>query len=240
MITVYTFGANFGLPDPSTFVTKTLVHFKMSGLPFQVDTEGFSKAPKGKLPYINDAGTIICDSTFIQIHLKEKYGIDLDKGLSPAERATGWALEKMCEDHLYWAIIDARWMVDVNFNKGPRQFFGSAPAPIRPLIIRKVRHDIKRTLYGHGLGRHTRAEVETLAARDLDAIAGYLGEKPFLFGNEPHAADASVYASVAGALCPLFETGLRDHALKHLNLSAYAARCTQRWFPDLGVPEPVS
>lgn len=236
MITLYSFGSMFGLPDASPFVTKALVLMKMSGLAFTTGgngANGLNKAPKGKLPYINDNGTVIADSSFIRFHLEQKHGIDFDHGLTPQQRGTGWALEKMCEDHLYWAIVDARWVVDANFDKGPRRYFDAAPASIRPLIIAKIRRDVKRTLHGQGFGRHTRAEIEMLAARDLDAIAAVLGDKPFLFGAEPHAADASVYAFVASVLCPHFETPLITAAHKHANLTAYAKRGTARWFPEL-------
>ncbi len=233
MITLYAFGPNFGLPDSSPFVTKSEVLLAMSGLPFKIDTSGFRKAPKGKLPYMNDDGKIVADSTFIRDHLQSTHGIDFDKGLTPEQRAIGWAFEKMCEDHLYWAIVDARWMVDANFDKGPRRFFDAVPAPIRPLIIGKIRRSVKRTLYGQGFGRHTRREIETLAARDLDAISAFLANKPFLFGDEPHAADASVFASVASALCPHFDTPIRAAAQKHPDLVAYRDRGMKRWFPEL-------
>jgi glutathione S-transferase len=233
MITLYTFGPMFGLADASPFVTKTLVQLKMAGVAFKTDASGFNKAPKGKLPYINDGGTLIADSTFIRDHMEKKFGVDLDKGLTAEQRATGWAFEKLCEEHLYWGIVDARWMIDANFNKGPRRYFDAVPAPIRPLIAAKVRRDMKRSMYGHGMGRHTRAEIEKLAVRDLDAISGFLGEKPFLFGPEPHAADATVYAWVSSALCPDFETPILQHAAKIPNLVAYSKRCTARWFPEI-------
>ena len=235
MITLYTFGPMFGLADPSPFVTKTLVQMKMSGVPFRIDAGpgALRKAPKGKLPFIKDDGATVADSSFIRMHLEQKYGVNLDKGLTPEQRATGWALEKMCEDHLYWAIVDSRWMIKENFDKGPRNFFNSAPALIRPLIIAKIHRDTKRTMHGHGMGRHTHAEIETLAKRDLDAIADFLGDKPFLFGAEPHAADATVFAWVASALCPLFDTPIKDHAQSKPNLVAYAKRGTARWFPEL-------
>ncbi|NOT72403.1 MAG: glutathione S-transferase family protein [Hyphomicrobium sp.] len=233
MITLYTFGPHFGLPDPSPFVVKALVQLKMSGLPFEINSKGYSKAPKGKLPYLNDGGEIIADSTFIRRHLETKHGIDLDRGLSAGQRATGWALEKMCEEHLYWTIVDSRWMMTKNFNKGPRHFFDAVPAPLRPLIIAKMNRDTKRTLWGQGIGRHARADIEWLAMRDLDAISALLGDQPFLFGDEPHAADASVYGSVASALCPLFDTPIRAHAESKANLAAYAKRGTARWFPEL-------
>ena len=80
MITLYTFGPAFGLPDPSPFVTKAEVLLKMAGLPYRMDTKGFRKAPKGKLPYIRDGEDIIADSTFIRLHLEKRYNIDFDEG----------------------------------------------------------------------------------------------------------------------------------------------------------------
>jgi glutathione S-transferase len=132
MITLYSFGPAFGLPDPSPFVTKAEVLLKMAGLPYKTDTGGFNKAPKGKLPYIIDDGDTIADSTFIRWHLEQKYHIDLDRGLDAEQRAIAWAFEKMLEDQLYWAVVHERWMDDANFDKGPRTFFRKIPAPMRP------------------------------------------------------------------------------------------------------------
>src|SRR4029079_15117709 len=101
MITLESFGPAFGLPEPSPFVTKVEILLKMAGLPYAVDTNGFNKAPKGKLPYITDNSETIADSTFIRWHIETKYNIDFDRGLSAEQRATAWAFEKMLEEHLY-------------------------------------------------------------------------------------------------------------------------------------------
>ncbi len=61
MITLYAFGPQFSLPDPSPFVTKAEVLLKMAKLPYEIDLKGFRKAPKGKLPYIKDDGELIAD-----------------------------------------------------------------------------------------------------------------------------------------------------------------------------------
>src|SRR5215831_13452453 len=79
MITLYTFGPAFGLPDPSPFVTKVEVLLKMTGLAYRTDTTGFRQAPKGKLPYIDDDGEQVADSTFIRWYLENIYRIDFDK-----------------------------------------------------------------------------------------------------------------------------------------------------------------
>jgi len=59
MITLYTFGPHFGLPDASPFVMKAEMLLKLSGLPYETNTRGFGKAPKGKLPYIRDGEAVV-------------------------------------------------------------------------------------------------------------------------------------------------------------------------------------
>jgi glutathione S-transferase len=233
MITLHTFGPNFGLPDPSPFVTKAEMLLKMSGQPYRNDTEGFGKAPKGKLPYIEDDGTRIADSTFIRWHLERKYQIDFDRGLTADQRATAWAFEKMAEDHLYWALLHARWMDDANFAKGPIVFFRKVPAPVRPIVVAMIRRQVRKALHAHGMGRHSPAEITALATRAVEAIADHLGQKPFFMGAEPTGADATMFSFTANVLCPIFETPTRTAAERHDNLKRYVGRMTTRFYPDL-------
>ena len=163
MLTLHTFGPTRTQPDPSPFVMKALVLLKLSGLPFTTKTGGLGKAPKRKLPYLDDEGTLVADSTFIRLHLETRHGIDFDRGLSPEQKAQAWAFEKMCEDHLYWIIVRERWTKDDNFNAGPRMFFDSVPALVRPLIVAGVRRKVRGQLWGQGLGRHSEADVVALA-----------------------------------------------------------------------------
>jgi glutathione S-transferase len=232
MITLYTFGPGFGLPDPSPFVMKAELLLKFANLPFTTDSKGFRRAPKGKLPYIADDGQIVADSTFIRFHIERKYGFDFDAALIAEQKGIAWAIEKLCEDHLYWAVVDARWMDDANFARGPAAFFKRVPAPARPLVQTMIRRKIKKSTVAHGMGRHTRADIEALAARDLDAIAAVLGDKPFLMGDTPCGADATVFGAVAACLCPVFETKIREAAESHPNLTVYRDRILARYFPD--------
>ena len=233
MITLYVFGPMLGLPDPSPPCMKAHALLKMAGLEYRVDHSGLRKAPKGKLPYIDDDGAIIPDSTFIRWHLEEKYRIDFDKGLSAAERAQAWAFEKLCEDNLYWAVMSVRWTEEANFTRGPARFFDSAPAPLRPVIAKIVRRSVRKRLHAQGTGRHSQTEIERLATHGIDALAAQLGDKPWLMGPEPCAADASVHATVTGLLCPTFETPLRTATERHANLVAYSKRGMERWFKDM-------
>lgn len=234
MITLHAFGPAFGLPDPSPFVTKAEMLLKLAGLPYRADSSmaAFRKAPKGKLPYIDDEGTIVADSTFIRWHIEKKYGVDFDAGYDARDRATAWAVEKMLEDQAYWAIVFERWAVDENFDRGPRKFFDQAPAPIRPLIVAVARRKVRRNLQGQGFGRHGPDEIAALGIRAIEAAADILGDRPYLLGDTPCGADATVFAFVAGALCPAFESPVRRAAEKRTNLVAYRDRLMARYYGD--------
>ena len=232
MITLYTFGPAFGLPDPSPFVTKAEVLLKMAGLAYRTETGGMSKAPKGKLPFIDDDGERIADSTFIRWHIEKKYNIDLDRGLNAEERATAWAFEKMADEQLYWAVVHARWVDDDNFDRGPRAFFQRIPALLRPVIVPIIRRKVRNALHAQGTGRHSPDDIARLGVRSIDAIADHLGAKPFFMGSEPTAVDATMFAFTACALCPTFEMPVRSAAERHQNLKAYVGRMTGRYYPD--------
>lgn len=232
MITLYTFGPAFGLPDPSPFVMKGEMLLKLSRLPYQTNTRGLFKAPKGKLPYIDDDGTRVADSTLIRLHLEQKYGIDFDAGLSPRERGAAWAMDKMLEDHMYWHMVYWRWMNDANFERGPVHFFKRAPAIVRPIVVKAVRKKVRNNLHAHGIGRHSEAENNLMAARAVDAIADMLGDNAYFMGTAPCGADATVFGFVAGTLCDRFDSPLRAKMESAPNLVAYTRRMMSEFFPD--------
>ena len=234
MITLFGSGPHFGLPDASPFVTKAEILLRMSRLPFEKALMSFSKAPKGKIPYLDDDGELLGDSTFIRWHLEKKYAIDFDQGLTGEQRATAWAFEKMAEDNLYWVSVHTRWMDDANFEKGPKEFFKAAPAFIRPLVVAMVRRRVRKSLHSQGMGRHSSKEIFELGSRSLRAIADYLGSKPFFMGTEPTGADATIFAFVISAMCPVFESPLQQAAASHDNLRRYVGRMAARFYPEFG------
>ncbi|WP_024880065.1 glutathione S-transferase family protein [Methylosinus sp. LW3] len=232
MIKLYSFGPYFGLPDASPFVLKTMTLLKFAGLRYVEDHSGFCRAPKGKLPYIDDDGKIVADSTFIRLYLEKTYGIDFDAGLTAEQRAAGWAIEKMLEEHYYWLMVQARWIDDGNFARGPAQFFARAPALIRPLIKALIRKKIARSLTAQGLGRHSNDELAVLARRDIEALAVLLGDKPYLFGEAPSAADATAFAMVAESLIVELRSPLSEAVASRPNLVAYRDRVLAAYFPS--------
>ena len=232
--TLYVFGPAFGLPDPSSFCMKALCLMNMSGLDYKTGRANFQKAPKGKAPYLEEDGKLLGDSAFIKMHLEDRHGVDFSGGYDATTLATGYAFERLCEEQLYWIVVSERWAIDKNYANGPKQFFEEVPMPIRPVLSAIIRRSVRKDLKGHGMGRHSRAEQMDLARRGAAAISDFLGEKPFLLGDEPSGADASVHACMASMLCDHFDSELPAITGAYDNLVAYNQRMLERFFPDFG------
>ena len=232
MITLYGFGAGFGLPEISPFVTKTEVQLKMAGLAYRKQRAMPPASPKGQLPYIDDEGQSIADSTFIRAHIEQKYGFDFDRGLGQRERAQAWAFERMIEHHVYWALVGARWVDSGNFAKGPAHFFDGAPEDRREKLREDAQFRVAENYLLSGLGRHAPDEDIDLALRSIFALSVQLGDKPYLMGEAPCGVDATAFGALAGILTPFFSSKLRDRAEQFENLGAYVDRLMLQYFPE--------
>jgi len=233
-ITLHRFGTYLGTPDSSPFVIKTMMLLKLAGLAFS-DVQGNPfKAPQRFLPYIVDDGVTVADSGLIRAHLERKYGVDFDAGLDPVRKAQAWAIERMCEDHLYFAMLESRWLDGRIFREGlGKHMFGPIPAPLRPLVKGMLRRMNAKRLAGHGLGRHGKSDIAALARRDIEALATLIGEKLYLMGDTPCGTDGFVFGIVTAILTPPIESPLRAAMVAHANLVAYRDRLTRQFFPDL-------
>lgn len=47
---------------------------------------------------------------------------------------------------------------------------------------------------GHGMGRRSHENVLQMYKVDVNAVADFLGSKPYFLGDEPHNVDAVAYA----------------------------------------------
>jgi glutathione S-transferase len=232
MITLFGLGAGFSLPEISPFVTKTEVQLKMAGLDYRKQRAMPPASPKGQLPFIDDGGQLIADSTFIRAHIERKYGFDFDEGLDLEQRAQAWAFERMIEHHIYFGVVGARWVDPVNFAKGPSHFFDGAPEDKRDRLREDAQFRVAENYLISGLGRHAPDDDVDLAARSLRALSVQLGDKAFLMGDRPCGTDATAFAVVAGLLSPFFESELRRRAEGFGNLTAYVDRMMAQYYPD--------
>lgn len=233
-ITLVQYKRGYGVANLSPFCAKAEILLKLAGLDYDIDTENDPrKSPKGKLPYIRDNGVDIADSALIQTHLETAHGADFWPGCSEADKAFGHALSRMCEERLYWVLVYARWIEEDSWPKIAAFWFGDLPPILRNLVPIIARKEVRKNLHAHGLGRHTPEQIYSFGAQDVAAISAALGDKDFLFGAAPTAADAVVYPYVEGVLMEELPSPLLAQAKSYNNLKPYVARCRNLWFADL-------
>lgn len=232
MITLFGLGAGFGLPEISPFVTKTEVQLKMAGLAYRKQRAMPPSSPKGQLPFIEDSGQMIADSTFIRAHLESKYAFDFDDGLNLQARAQAWAFERMIEHHIYWGLVGARWVDPVNFAKGPSHFFDGAPEDRREKLREDAQFRVAENYLISGLSRHAPDDDVDLSVRSLRALSVQLGDKSYLMGDKPCGTDATAFGLLAGILTPFFESELRRRAEGFNNLVIYVDRLMAQFYPE--------
>lgn len=75
-------------------------------------------------------------------------------------------------------------------------------------------------------------EALVLAVRSLAALAELLGDRPYLFGRRPCAADAAVFPVLARLMSPGGDAVLRRRAESFGALVAYVDRLMARYYPD--------
>lgn len=233
MIRLYQFDPAFGLPNASPFCMKLETYLRMAGVPFEiVPRASLFKAPKGKMPYIEDEGKRIGDTTFAIYYLKAAYGDKLDGWLTPEQRAIALAFQRLMEENLYWAVVHTRWIEPGGFALTRAAFFGTLPAPAKWFVPLLARRAIAKELQGHGMGRHDAFEIHDIGKRDITALADFLGDKPFFMGAAPCALDATAYAFLANILWVPVESPLKEHAQSYPQLEAYCGRMRSRYFAD--------
>jgi glutathione S-transferase len=232
VITLYHFGPNFGLPDPSPFCLKVDLYLRAAGLEFE-SRSGFRymrAAPKGKLPYIDDNGSIIPDSAFILAHLKARYGDPLDEGLGTEQRAVAHAFSRMLEENFYWCVVHSRWIDPAAWPTVRRAFFGGMPFPLNRIVPVFARAGARRQLHAQGLGRHGANEILEIARRDLNALSHYLGNRDYFLGERLTTLDVVAYAFLAEVLVPEVDSALKRLTSGYANLVRFVERIRAKYY----------
>ena len=231
MIRLHQFAPAFGLPNASPFCMKLETYLRMVGLPYELVNSGdVLRAPKGKLPFIDDDGTRVADTSFIIEYLKGRYGDPLDAALSPEQAAVATAFQRLLEEDLYWAVVQTRWVEDAGWQTTRDAFFGALPVPLRWIVPPLARRGLRSEMRGHGMGRHGAAEIHAIGCRDVTAVADFLADKPFMLGAAPTSLDASAYAFLANLLWAPVDSPIQRHARARPTLEAFCQRMKARYF----------
>ncbi len=231
MIVLQKFGPQFGVPDPSPFVLKLETYLRLANIDYTPVNADLRKAPKGKLPCIEIDGEVIPDSYFAIQTLKEKFGDPLASGLTELQLAQHHMYRIGLENHTYFMFFPYRWLHPKNAPIMQKAFFGNMGLPGK-LIFKLVQRDMRRTVHGQGMLRHSWEEIDRMIAVDIQALETLLDGKLFFGGDEPREIDATTFSYVANMLVPDIDTPFRKLSRNSRPLIDYHNRMTEKVFPD--------
>jgi glutathione S-transferase len=220
VITLHTFPGRWGLESLSPFCMKVEVYLKLAKLPYKTTLGDPRKAPKGKMPFIEDDGTIVCDSTAILDYLEKKHGAPIDGGLSELDRARGHMIRRTFEEALYFVALWVRWSEEAGW-KETQKVFDMIPGAIRWAVAPMIRRKVIQTAHAQGTARHSRDEIYELGKRDLEAFATILGDRRYVLDDRLRTTDIVAYSFLANVLRPDIETPLKDAAKALPSLDKY-------------------
>jgi glutathione S-transferase len=232
-IKLFQFPRMFGIPNLSPFCCKLETWLRIAGVPYEVvDTPDPRKAPRGKLPFIEDAGVRIADTSIIVDHLAKTRGVDPDARLDASQRAIALLVQRTLEEHYAFVLAYTHLVRDEGLQH-TRARFDSVPAIVRPLVASMVRGSVKKLLWQQGILRHSHEEIIASAVRDWRAVLTVMCDGPFFFGDEPTGVDAIVFGALATSVLTPIESPIRDFLRSQPACVAYAERMRARFFPDL-------
>src|SRR5258706_12095462 len=118
----------FGIPNLSPFCCKLETWLRIVRVPYEIiETPDPRKGPKRKLPFIEDSGVRIADTSIIIDHLKRTRDVDPDARLDAPQRATAPLVQRTLEEH--YAFVVAYTQVRDEGVRHTRARFDSVPAP---------------------------------------------------------------------------------------------------------------
>ncbi len=234
-LTLYQFRPLHDLPNPSPFCMKLETYLRLAGLDYTVARlKNLGQSPTGKAPFMAIDDVVMADSGLIINHLEQRFGHPVDGRLTLAQRAESLALQRLIEEHLYWVGVYAKW-VDPQKRAARRGYVQGllrlSPF-MTPIIAPLVERRIKRSLHGHGLGRHPPDVIWQMGIADIQALAHWLGNREWGFLDGPTSFDACLAAFIGNIVRTPWDNPLKAATLKHTSLIAHFERMMARCFPE--------
>lgn len=233
MITLYQFRTTGGLPNPSPFCMKLETYLRMADLGYTAVNVLRPGSATGKCPYIELDGETIADSAHIIATLESRFGHRVDGKLTLAQRGESLAFQRMFDEHLYWVAVYGRWIAQPPALRQAFLIQLGIPRIIAPVAAWVGKRRYQRTLHAQGLGRLAPDAIWQAGIADIQAIAHWLGTRPFAFGETPTVLDACLYSYVGNIIASPWDNPLKTATLKHRTLVDHFSRMLTRYFPEL-------
>jgi glutathione S-transferase len=220
MLTLYSYPTLFGVADNNGYGLKVFAFLKLAGVPFKHEhIFDASSAPRGQLPYIVDDGEMIGDSEAIIAHVKHKYRLTIDDGLTEAQRDTDLLVTRLLDD-LYWVMSYSRWQDERYWKEFRDALLREHPQLTEEGLIAAKEFNARR-YYFQGIGRYEPDQAMSRGLADLRILANLVPKTGFVHSLAPASIDAAIYGFIANIYFYDIETPLkkfvvaRDNIVRH-------------------------
>jgi hypothetical protein len=158
---------------------------------------------------------------------------DTDSHLTPEQRAMTHSLVRMLEEHTTQIGFYYRYTLDMpNFiraleieDRWGKQVVGG--------WTKNQPETTKTKMKERGITRHSDEEIWQFANDDLQAIADYLGDKAYFFGDTPSTADCAVFGHLSQLLwIPIDFPQQKYLKEKCPNVVRFMNRFREEYWPD--------
>ncbi|KGO41748.1 Uncharacterized protein PEX1_086600 [Penicillium expansum] len=230
----------------SPFVTKLEARLRFGNISYNVDMGSPPKGPRGKVPYItlerDGQSQSLSDSTLIAKSFIESGHLeDLNRRLSPVEKAQDLSLKALFEDKLCFYQRYERWVV--NYYAMRSKILAGVPWPVQVIVGNIIYNKNVRSLQGQGTGGFSGEEIATFQQEIWESVNGLVSaahakhrdrDGPFWVwgGDAPTEADSVLFGFVVSGLVCEAAPETKQILHSYPALVEYARRIHDKYFPD--------
>lgn len=233
-IRAFVFGTGWGVPFPTSgpFPLKLLTWMRMAKIDHEIVIENDPrKGPKGKSPWIEDGDVRIGDSSIIIEHLTERFGVDLDEGVTDDEKARALPVQRMLEEH-YHQAFEHQLFLGRGGEDRLEEFAATLPPVLRWIVPKVMLRQLRAQLHARGLGRHVEEEIIAQGKADLLALSQLLGDRRYFLGDRATSIDACIFGFLGVTVYVQGDNPLFTYAASLPNLMRYCDRMREAYFPE--------
>lgn len=189
----------------SPYAAKVRAVLAYKGVPFEERTvhplrraEVVRRSRQVAIPIIDDAGTVVADSTRIVAYLDERYPARPVLPRDPALRARALLLEDGFDEGLAGTIQPVRWMIAANARRTAARFRSAYGLGIfegirMALVTTFLGLDMRRKYGSRALGAPPASALLARLGELLDLVDAALADSGWLAGPAPSVADFALY-----------------------------------------------
>ena len=237
-VELHQFDSFWGLPNASPFCMKVEGYLRWRKIPYRVVVSSPRRSPAGQVPWVVDGGEVITDSQRIISHFEQGRSDALDARPSARDGAAAHMLRRLLEFDLFWQINYSRWVDPAGWARFAPDIRRRLPLPMRLLGLPLVRRRLVRTCRMLGLKPENPQAAYDVGRRHIDAVADWLGDFPFMLGEEISSVDFSALGVLGNIMRQPAPSPIREHANGRTNLVAWLDRMWDLTFSDWTPPAP--